>query len=172
MMIKIQNENIGKIRLLAVEDHEENEISIVFKEDTGLDENEEYLKTYNGSGVLGKLIINFDSDCIFIDMSPMEENQILETSKIFSDLFIKGLTKEEIPNLNKSIVNSYYNNYGEFFMVSEFKSNSKEILKTILKQCHIPKVSQRELEEVNNSIEDIKKYNKELKSEYEMYKSN
>lgn len=172
MMIKIKNENIGKVRLLAVEDHEENEISVVFMEDSGLDENEEYLNAYNENGVLGKLIINFDSDCIFIDMSVMEENQILEISKIFSSLFIKKLTQDEIPNLNKAIVDSYYNSYGEFFMTASFKSNSKEILKNTLKQCNIPKVSQKELEEVVCALDDIESYNLGLKPEYEMYKSN
>ena len=171
-MITINNEYVGKVRLLAVEDNEENKISVVFMEDTGLDEEDDYLNSYNGKGVLSKLIFDFNSDSYYVDVYQIDENQMIEISKIMKKLFIDKIVKQDSKVPRKSIMKAYYNQDKELFIVDAFKSNSKLILKTILRQCNIPKVSQKELEEVSKCIQDIKDYNLELKSEYEMFKAN
>lgn len=173
-MISINNQYIGNVRLLAVEDYEENEISIVFMEDTGLDEEDEYLNLYKKAGILSRLDFNFDSDhdSYYIDIYQIEENQMIEISKIMKRIFIDKIVEEKSKVTEEDIMYAYYNQEREIFTVEKFNSDSKKNLKTILKQLNIPKISQKELEEVGTAIDDIKSYNLGYKSENEMYKSN
>lgn len=97
---------------------------------------------------------------------------MIEISKIMKRIFIDKIVEEKSKVTEEDIMYAYYNQEREIFTVEKFNSDSKKNLKTILKQLNIPKISQKELEEVGTAIDDIKSYNLGYKSENEMYKSN